>query len=34
MDTGHGMGTPLSTRVEESADIYAFLMEQLRMEAR
>jgi prolyl oligopeptidase len=34
MDTGHGMGTPLSTRVEESADTYAFLMAQLGMTAR
>ncbi|HEY5900153.1 MAG TPA: prolyl oligopeptidase family serine peptidase, partial [Burkholderiales bacterium] len=31
MNTGHGMGTPLSTRVEEEADIYAFLMDQLGM---
>ena len=34
MDTGHGQGTPLSTRVEEDADTYAFLMEQLGMTAR
>ena len=34
MDTGHGQGTPLKTRVEEDADIYAFLMAQLGMEAR
>jgi prolyl oligopeptidase len=34
MDTGHGMGTPLSTRVEEDADMYAFLMEQLGMTAK
>jgi prolyl oligopeptidase len=34
MDTGHGMGTSLSNRVEESADEYAFLMEQLGMKAR
>ena len=34
MDTGHGQGTPLRTRVEEDADIYAFLMSQLGMEAR
>jgi prolyl oligopeptidase len=31
MDTGHGQGTPLKTRVEEEADIYAFLMAQLGM---
>ncbi|MEP7070082.1 MAG: prolyl oligopeptidase family serine peptidase [Usitatibacter sp.] len=31
MDTGHGIGTPLSTRVEEDADTYAFLMAQLGM---
>ena len=31
MDTGHGMGTPLKTRVEEEADIYSFLMTQLGM---
>jgi prolyl oligopeptidase len=31
MDTGHGMGTPLRTRVEEDADVYAFLMAQLGM---
>ncbi|MEO7812767.1 MAG: prolyl oligopeptidase family serine peptidase [Usitatibacter sp.] len=34
MDTGHGQGTPLKTRVEEDADTYAFLMSQLGMEAR
>jgi prolyl oligopeptidase len=34
MDTGHGQGTPLRTRVEEDADTYAFLMSQLGMEAR
>jgi prolyl oligopeptidase len=34
VDTGHGIGTSLSTRVEESADIYAFLMQQLGMQAR
>jgi prolyl oligopeptidase PreP (S9A serine peptidase family) len=32
MDTGHGMGTPLKTRVEEEADTYSFLMGQLGME--
>jgi prolyl oligopeptidase len=34
MDTGHGHGTSLSNHVEESADIYAFLMGQVGMEAR
>lgn len=34
MDTGHGQGTPLKTRVEQDADTYAFLMEQLGMQAR
>ena len=32
MDTGHGQGTPLKTRVEEEADNYAFLMAQLGMQ--
>ncbi len=31
MDTGHGAGTPLNRRVEQDADTYAFLMEQLGM---
>ncbi|MBV9189704.1 MAG: S9 family peptidase [Betaproteobacteria bacterium] len=31
MDTGHGQGTPLKTRVEEESDTYAFLMAQLGM---
>ena len=31
MDTGHGQGTPLKTRVEEEADTYSFLMGQLGM---
>jgi len=31
MDTGHGIGTSLSKRVEEDADRYAFLMSQLGM---
>ena len=30
-DTGHGIGTGLDKRIEESADIYAFLMGQLGM---
>ena len=29
MDTGHGQGTPLKARIEEDADVYAFLMGQL-----
>jgi prolyl oligopeptidase len=28
---GHGIGTALSTRIEEAADIYAFLVDQLGM---
>jgi len=32
LDTGHGSGTGLDKRIEESADIYAFLMSQLGME--
>jgi len=30
-DTGHGRGTGLDKRIEESADVYAFLMSQLGM---
>jgi prolyl oligopeptidase len=30
---GHGIGTALSTRIEEEADVYAFLVDQLRMAA-
>ena len=30
-DTGHGSGTGLDKRIEENADIYAFLMSQLGM---
>ena len=28
---GHGIGTALSARIEEQADIYAFLVDQLGM---
>lgn len=28
-NTGHGMGTPLSERIDQTADTYAFLMDQL-----
>jgi prolyl oligopeptidase len=28
-NAGHGMGTALSTRIEEQADVYAFLVDQL-----
>jgi prolyl oligopeptidase len=28
---GHGIGTALSTRIEEQADTYAFLVDQLGM---
>jgi len=31
MNTGHGIGSPLSARNEQQADIYAFLMAQLGM---
>ena len=31
---GHGIGTALSTRIEQEADIYAFLIDQLGMTAR
>ena len=31
MDTGHGIGTALSARADEYADIYSFLMAQLGM---
>jgi prolyl oligopeptidase len=30
---GHGIGTALSTRIEEEADVYAFLVDQLGMTA-
>jgi prolyl oligopeptidase len=32
-DTGHGIGTGLEKRIEENADVYAFLMSQLGMAA-
>jgi prolyl oligopeptidase len=32
MDTGHGMGTSLEKRVDENADMMAFLMSQLGMQ--
>ena len=28
---GHGIGTALATRIEEEADVYAFLVDQLGM---
>jgi prolyl oligopeptidase len=28
-DTGHGIGSPLSAQIEEGADVYAFLFQQL-----
>ena len=31
MDTGHGQGTALATQIEEDADQFAFLMDQLGM---
>jgi prolyl oligopeptidase len=30
-DTGHGIGTPLNAEIEEDADMFAFLMHELRM---
>jgi prolyl oligopeptidase len=33
-DTGHGGGTPLSERIEQRVDIYAFLFSQLGMSYR
>lgn len=30
---GHGIGTALSTRIEEETDVHAFLVDQLRMVA-
>ncbi len=33
-DTGHGIGTPLDEAIRQSADVYAFLFEQLGMEYR
>jgi prolyl oligopeptidase len=32
--TGHGMGTPLDERVEQMADVHAFLVEQLGLRAQ
>ena len=34
LDTGHGIGTSLATRIEQDADLNAFLMEQLGMQPR
>ncbi|HEX7558086.1 MAG TPA: prolyl oligopeptidase family serine peptidase [Usitatibacter sp.] len=34
MEAGHGQGMPLNARVEQDADTYAFLMDQLGMTAR
>jgi len=33
-DTGHGLGTPLSERIEMSVDYYAFLLHELGLEYR
>jgi prolyl oligopeptidase len=30
-DAGHGLGTALSSRVEEDADVFTFLFDQLDM---
>jgi prolyl oligopeptidase len=32
-DTGHGGGTPTSKEIEETTDVFAFLVEQLGIEA-
>ena len=33
-DVGHGIGTSMAKRIEQAADTYAFLMDQLGMKAR
>src|SRR5262245_63689623 len=33
-DTGHGMGTSLSRKIEEDADVFAFLVDELGLKAR
>ena len=33
-ETGHGMGTPLSAKIEEEVDVYAFLFDQLGVRYR
>jgi len=33
-DVGHGIGTSMAKRVEQAADTYAFLMDQLGMKAK
>ena len=33
-ETGHGMGTPLSTRIEEEVDAYSFLFDELGVKYR
>jgi prolyl oligopeptidase len=30
-DTGHGIGSPLSSEIEENADVYAFLFHELEV---
>jgi prolyl oligopeptidase len=30
--TGHGGGTPLSERIEQTVDVFAFLFNQLRVD--
>jgi prolyl oligopeptidase len=31
-NTGHGMGTPVSTRLVEQVDVMAFILKQLEVE--
>jgi prolyl oligopeptidase len=31
-NTGHGMGTPLSARIEQTVDTFGFIFEQLGMD--
>lgn len=33
-NTGHGRGTPLAARVEQTVDAYAFLLEPLGVQAQ
>jgi prolyl oligopeptidase len=33
-DTGHGIGTGLSARINEEADVFAFLFDQLKVDAK
>jgi prolyl oligopeptidase len=33
-EVGHGIGTSMAKRIEQAADTYAFLMDQLGMKVR